>query len=184
MTVRPWWMGRPYVWTVWASLLCAPALADVRALDDVCPARPAEAPLVRLPAGCAAPWGGVLYTEQEHIGTRTRVARLDAAALAERDRADIAGRALVACRVQRDAVVSECVTGVARIDGMLSTIAGPADIERPALWPWAALAGGLATAGAGVGLLADRGPGEAIGYSVAGLAVGTAVALMVERWGR
>ena len=170
--------------------MCAGAHAQVAPLavtlhaEAPCPVPRAETPLLRLPTGCPVPWAGWLYTPDEHTRMREAFARLDAAALAEAERADVARAALVACRVQRDEVTQQCVAGVARLEGEMRALsamyAQPAD--NPPLWPWAALSGGLAVVGAGAGAMADRGPGEVIGYGLAGAAVGTVVAWMVRRW--
>jgi len=201
VTVRPRRMGRPLVWA-WVVVACfgapAPCPAQVAPLsvtlhaEAPCPAPAAESPLLRLPTGCPTPWAGWLYTPDEHTRIRSMVAQLDAAALAERARADAEGeradateKMLGACRAQRAELDRACVVGVSRIEGQVRALADISEPPpRPVLWPWAALSGGLAAAGAGAGALAGRGAGEVLGYGLAGLAVGTAVALMVERWGR
>lgn len=187
MTIRPWWMGAPLVWLWLSSAVAqvAPLSVTLHA-DAPCPAPQAKSPLLRVPLGCPAPWAGVLYTEGEHSRTRTEAVQVNELAKARGARADLAERQLLACRVQRDEVTAACVVGVARIEGAveaLSDLSAPVE-PSPSLWPWAALSGGLAAVGAGAGAIADRGPGEVIGYSIAGAAVGTVVALMVERWGR
>ena len=189
MTPRPWWMGRPLVWA-WMVGLCAAAHAQVAPLsvtlhaEAPCPAPRAESPLLRLPTGCPAPWAGVLYTSDEHHRTREQGAQVNALAKARGERADTAERRLATCRTQRDEVTRRCVAGVARLEGEVRALsalyAQPAD--NAPLWPWAALSGGLTVIGAGAGALADRGPGEVIGYGLAGAAVGAAVAWMVGRW--
>ena len=193
--IRPWWMGTPVVWAVWLSSAVAQVapLSVTLHAEAPCPAPAAESPLLRLPTGCPTPWAGWLYTPDEHTRIRSMVAQLDAAALAERARADAEGeradateKMLGACRAQRAELDRACVVGVSRIEGQVQALASldAAPLPRPVLWPWAALSGGLATLGAGVGALADRGPGEVIGYGLAGAAVGTAVAWMVSRWAR
>ena len=186
--IRPWWMGTPVVWAVWLSSAVAQVapLSVTLHAEAPCPAPQVESLLLRLPTGCPAPWAGVLYTAAEHDRTRTQGAQVNELAKARAKRADVAERALRACRVQRDEVTAACVVGVSRIEGQVQALASldAAPLPRPVLWPWAALSGGLATLGAGVGALADRGPGEVIGYGLAGAAVGTAVAWMVSRWAR
>lgn len=196
MTPRPWWMGRPLVWawmvglvltTCWGLTPCPAQVAPLSVTlhaEAPCPAPGAESPLLRLPTGCPAPWAGVLYTDAEHTRTREQGAQVNALAKARGERADVAERSLVACRVQRAELTQQCVAAVARLEGEVRALsavyAQPAD--NPPLWPWAALSGGLAVVGAGAGALADRGPGEVIGYGLAGTAVGMAVAWMVGRW--
>jgi hypothetical protein len=179
-------MGSPLVW-LWlsqAAAQVAPLSVTLHA-EAPCPAPGAESPLLRLPTGCPAPWAGVLYTEAHHLDLRQRAAQVDALAVARGKRADVAESALRACRAQRDQVTNACVVGVARVEGAVEALSDlSAPPEPPVLWPWAALSGGLATLGAGVGALADRGPVEVIGYGLAGAAVGAAVAWMVSRWAR
>lgn len=187
MTIRPWWSGVPVVWSVWLSAAVAQVapLAVTLAPDHDCPAPSVKSPLLRLPKGCPSPWAGVLYTEAHHADLRARMADVDALAVARGKQIEARSAALEACRTQRSEVTAACVVGVSRIQGQIQALADAASPEpRPALWPWAALSGGLAAAGAGAGALAGRGAGEVLGYGLAGLAVGTAVALMVERWGR
>lgn len=185
--LRPWWMGPPVVW-LWmtaAAAQVAPLSVTLHA-EAPCPVPEVVTPLLRLPTGCPAPWAGVLYTEAHHADLRARVAQVDALAVAHRGRADVAERSLLACRTQRDEVTAQCVRGVSRLEGHIAALADlqASPVERPALWPWAALSGALSTVGAGVGALAGRGAGEVIGYGLAGAAVGTVVGAMVERFGR
>lgn len=195
MTPRPWWMGRPFVWAWMVGLALTtcgmrPCPAQVAPLavtlhtEAPCPAPAAESPLLRLPTGCPAPWAGWLYTPDEHTRTREGFARLDAAALAEAERADVAHTALVACRVQRDEVTQQCVAGVAEVRGRLDAIADLTSPPEPvAGWVYA-LAGGLAgVAGSLTGLAGDdkaEALGMSIGGAAAGAAVGTAVVWLVE----
>lgn len=186
MRIRPWWMGVPVVWSVWlsqAGAQVAPLAVTLHA-EAPCPAPHAESPLLRLPTGCPAPWAGVLYTEQEHTRTRADFAALDSLAIARGNRADVAEQALVACRVQRDDVARQCVVGVARIEGRLDALSAESPPDPPSPVPWAVLSGGLAAAGSAIPAILGRNAGEVIGYSVAGAAVGTAVAWMVSRWAR
>jgi hypothetical protein len=167
-------------------LLALPAAAQVSPLTvtlatgAACPVPLGESPLLRVPVGCPAPWDGVLYTEAEHDGTRTRVVRLDAAAIAERARADAGTAALMGCRKHRDDIVRLCDVEAAALRGRLDVLSAVAVQPAPKLWPWAALSGALAVTGSGAGNLTGRSALESTAYGAAGAALGVAVALIVE----
>ena len=166
-------------------LLAMPCAAQVSPLTvtlatgAACPVPLGESPLLRLPAGCPSPWAGVLYTEAEHAGTRARVARLDAAAIAEQHRADIATAALVGCRKHRADIVRLCDVEAAALLGRLDVLESAVPVRRK-MWPWAALTGALAVVGSSTGQLLGRRALESTAYGAAGAALGVTVALIVE----
>lgn len=168
------------------TLLQVAALTVELATGHPCPAPAEPRPLLTLGVGCPAPWAGTLYTPEEHRRMRTGCAQAVAEADARGEALAVAREGLTVCDAARAEVERREAAGLGEARGIIAALearlaeAPPA----PALWPWAALTGGLALGGAGVGWVAGRPPGEVAAYGVAGAGLGVAVALMVERWAR
>ena len=169
-----------------AVCLAAAAHAQVAPLsvtlqaEAPCPAPAQRSPLLALPTGCPAPWAGVLYTDGEHDRMRQEFATLEAVAKARREQMAQRSQQLLACRRQRDEQGAACVKAAVHMQAALEAWQAPAVPDARRAWPWAVVSGGLTAIAAGAPAALGRPAGEVFLWSVAGVAAGGAVALVVD----
>jgi glycine/D-amino acid oxidase-like deaminating enzyme len=93
--------------TILALAQLAPLTVDLSPSLQ-CPAPVAPEALLELPAGCPAPFGGVLWPDREHDDTRAACARAAAAARSRGAELVEMRAALDLARGQRDDVTRRC----------------------------------------------------------------------------